>query len=87
MATWERENAIVTLINSSSGELETSAKTVRFQPVDQEYPTGVIEATQLSSLSRYIANSDLDTENAYDIYMNGTKIFRKWGPDLMPPIG
>ena len=87
MSTWKAENAMFILYDSSTGAEDTTPKTVVFQPVDQGYPTGAISTTQISGTGKYICDSDLDTENAYDIYVNGSRVKRILGPDLIAEIG
>jgi len=49
--------------------------------------SGDITATQLASLYAWKASSNGDTEEAYDIYVDGTKEKRIFGPDLLPSVG
>jgi hypothetical protein len=87
MAVWNKENIVISLVNTATGENDTGTHTVKFQPVDQAYDSGAINGTQLDSLYRYIPASDLDTENAYDIYVDGTKLKRIFGSDMLPAVG
>lgn len=87
MATWNAEYAMFINYDKNTGAENTTAKTVEYQPVDQSYPTGKISSTQIAGTGKYIPDSDLNTENAYDVYIEGSKIKRIFGSDLMPPIG
>ncbi len=78
---------IITIRDATTGELDTGTYAIKYQPVDQPYDTGAITASQLPSLSNYKPDEDGNTEQAYDIYKDGTKIGRIWGPDLLPDIG
>lgn len=84
MATWNAENALFILYDKDTGEEETTAKTVEFQPVSQAYPTGKISCTQIAGTGKYLSDSDLDTTQAYDIYVQGSRVKRIFGPDLLP---
>jgi hypothetical protein len=84
MATWAKKDAMVFLVDETTGEFYETLATVEYQPVTSAYPTNKVDATQLSSLYAYKPNSDLDTTLAYDIYVNGSKTIRIWGTDLLP---
>ena len=86
MAVWPKNDAIQTLIDSATGAWETVAKTVKYQPTDQAYPTGAIAATQLASGHSYVPNSDLDSLKHYDLYVNAVKKKRVFSPDSEPNI-
>ena len=86
MAAWDNDTIILTLYDSSTGEIDTNSYTFELQPIDQAYDTGAVACSQLSS-SRWKPDSDLDTELAYDVYKNTVRIGRIWGVDLMPAIG
>ena len=86
MATWDADTIIITIYDSSTGELDSNSYTIELQPVDQAYDTGAIACSQLTS-GRWKPDSDLDTELAYDVYNNTVKIGRIWGTNLMPAIG
>jgi len=86
MATWDKDLIIISIYDSSTGELDTNSYTIELQPVDQAYDTGAIVCSQLSS-GRWKPDSDLDTENAYDVYKNTSRVGRILGIDLMPSIG
>ena len=73
--------------HGTTGKPETTTHTIQYQPADQTYPTGAINATQLASLSEYKPSSDGDTEQAYDIYKDGVRIGRIQGPDLIGTVG
>lgn len=82
MATWDKDTIIFSILDSSTGEIDENSYTVQLQPIDQAYPTGAIACSQLSS-SKWKPDSNCDTELAYDIYKNSTKIGRLLGTDLM----
>ena len=86
MATWNNDTIIITLLDSSTGAVDTNSYTIQCQPVDQAYSTGAISCSQLSS-GKWKPDSNLDTENAYDIYKNSSRIGRIWGIDLMASVG
>jgi len=86
MAVWDHTTIVYPVMDGSTGALDTNSYTVQFQPVDQAYPTGAIACSQLSE-GNWNPDSDLDTELAYDIYVNTVKIDRRWGIDLMAAIG
>lgn len=73
MAAWAAILAIQTLIDTTTGALDTTARTVELQPTDQAYPTGKINCTQMSSLYSYLPDSALDTETHYWRYVDGSK--------------
>jgi len=87
MGTWAKENAVIGLYSSSTGLEDTSSHTVKYQPIDQDYDTGAIAASQLGSTNRWMPDSDLDDEQHYDIYVDGTKKFRMNSPESVPMIG
>ena len=86
MATWNAEYAMFINYDKNTGLENTTAKTVEYQPVDQGYPTGKISSTQIAGTGKYIPDSDLDTELAYDVYVETSRVKRILGPDLMPAI-
>jgi hypothetical protein len=85
MAVWAKERAIYICRRSDTGKLDTSTHTVIYRPVSVG-SSGDISTTQLSSLFAYKPDENLDTEEAYDIYVDGTRIRRILGPDLMPDV-
>ena len=87
MSTWEKEYAIVTLIRTDNGKFDELTHVVTYQPVDQAYPTGIISSTKLAVGYRYMPDEDLDTEKAYDIYVDAVKKKRIFGPDMMMVVG
>ena len=84
MAVWDKEYMIYTLIDGDTGEYDDGVHTVLFRPIDG---SADIASTALSCGYRYRPNGDGDTTLAYDIIVDGTKIDRIWGPDLMPLAG
>lgn len=86
MAVWSRNHAIITLRRSDTGKLDTAAHTVVYRPVSVG-SSGDITATQLTSGYAYKPDSILDTEEAYDIYVDGTLVKRIYGPDMLPDVG
>ncbi len=87
MSTWAAEYMIISMKHGTTGKPDTTTHTIQYQPADQAYPTGAINANQLASLSEYKPDSDGDTELAYDIYKDGIKIGRIQGPDLIGFVG
>ena len=84
MATWAKEYMIYTLIDGDTGEYDEDSHTVIFRPTDG---TADLSTSVLSCGYRYRPDSDGDTSKAYDIMVDGTKIDRIWGPDLMALLG
>ena len=74
MTSWAKENVSVTLRNTTTGELETDTHVVKLQPTDEDYDTGAITCTQLSTLHTYTPESDLDADTHYWIYVDDVKI-------------
>ena len=75
-----KETCVITLRNSSTGELDTSTHTIKFQPANQSYPTGAISGNQLTNLASYMPASDLEENIGYYIYKDGVKSY------FMPPL-
>lgn len=76
MATRNRNDVLITLRDSSTGELLTSTQTVKFCPTDGSYPDDAIDAIQLANLATYKPASDLDDTKDYWVYVNGMKKYR-----------
>lgn len=74
MTTWAKEDVMFQIRNSTTGEADTTAHTVKLQPIDQTYDSGSIACSQKSSdLSIWGPDSDLDDETHYFIYVNDSK--------------
>jgi len=86
MAIWDKDTIVIAILDSSTGEIDENSYTIQAQPIDQAYSTGAVACSQLTS-GKWKPDSNLDTELAYDIYKNATRIGRIWGIDLMPGIG
>ena len=88
MATWDKDTIFIQLATTGSGADDTGSYTVKFQPIDQAYPTGAVAGVQCTSdKSKWQPDSDLDTTNHYDIYVDTVRIGRLFGMDAVPPIG
>jgi hypothetical protein len=85
MSVWARNDMIIVLRRTDNGKYDTATHTVLFRPVSVG-TSGDIAATQLDSLYAYKPNAVGDTEEAYDIYVDGAKKKRIFGPNLLPPI-
>ncbi len=83
MAVWSKNYAVYICRRSDTGKVDTSTHTVLYRPVSVG-TSGDITCTQLSSLFAYKPDSNLDTEESYDIYVDGTRIRRIFGPDTLP---
>ncbi len=86
MSVWSKNSMVYICRRSDTGKLDTSTHTVVFRPVSTG-SSGDISATQLDSLFAYKPDSNGDTEEAYDILVDGTIKRRIYGPDLLPPVG
>ena len=88
MATWDKDVIFIQLATTATGADDTGSYTVKFQPIDQAYPTGAVAGVQCSSdKSKWQPASDLDTMNHYDIYVDDTRIGRIFGMDAVPSFG
>ena len=74
MATWEKEEVpAIHLTVFGTGADDTTAHTVKLQPANQAYDSGAISCTAgTSNGSYYYADSDLDDETLYHIYVDDT---------------
>jgi len=86
MSVWARNDMIITLRRTDTGKYDTATHTVLFRPVSVG-TSGDIAATQLDSLYAYKPDSVGDTEEAYDIYVDGSKKKRIYGPDMLMNVG
>lgn len=87
MSTWNKYNCVVQLTLTTLAN-DTTTHTVQFQPASQSFSNGAVLGTAGSGEpSRYRPVSDLDTEKAYDIYVDSTKVDRILGPDLIAEVG
>jgi hypothetical protein len=84
---WDKDYILITLRDSTTGELDTVTRTVQVQPIDQAYPTGAVSCSQLSCLSVYKPASDLDENTAYDVYVGGLKVWRLQALNAVAPVG
>jgi len=84
---WDKDTVIIWLASSTTGALDTGAHTVKVQPIDQSYPTGAIDCSQLSSEYAYKPDSDLDEDTHYDVYVDGSKLKRLIATNSTPMIG
>lgn len=75
-----KETCVITLRNSTTGELDTGSYTIKFQPANQSYPTGAITGNPLTNSASYMPASDLDEDIGYYIYKDGVQSF------FLPPL-
>ena len=74
MATWPKEDVVFEIVDSTTGEPDTTVHTVKLQPINQAYDAGAIACSQKTTvLSMWGPDSDLDDEMHYFIYVNGSK--------------
>lgn len=74
---WNKDYIGIELFIPDTGEPDTTAHVVEFQPIDQAYPSGAVNATQCSiNKEIYQPDSDLDEWTHYDIYVDGTNYMR-----------
>ena len=85
MAVWSKNDMIITLRRSDTGKYDTTTHTVLYRPVSVG-TSGDITATQLDALFAYKPASNGSTEEAYDIYVDGTKVKRIYGSDMLPDV-
>lgn len=71
-----RDSVLITLRDSSTGELLTSIQKVEFCPTNGLYPDDAIAAIQLPNLATYKPVSDLSDTLDYWVYVNGEKKYR-----------
>jgi hypothetical protein len=77
---------VVILRRSDTGKLDTATHTVLYRPVSVG-TSGDITASQLTSLFAWKPDSNGDSEEAYDIYVDGSVVKRIYGPDMLPDVG
>jgi len=82
MASWNKDLIIFPLLDSTTGEIDSTSYTIQLQPIDQAYPTGAVACSQLSS-GKWKPDSNLDTTNSYEVYKNASKIGRIYGIDTI----
>ena len=85
MAIWAKELVLFPVMIWASGTADTSAHTVKLQPIDQAYPTGAIACTHKGN-GYYGPDSDLSDATHYDIYVDGIKKERIYSPISEPDI-
>jgi len=86
MAVWSKKLATITLRRDDNGKYDTASHTVVFRPVSVG-SSGDISGTQLTTLYAWQPASNLDTTEAYDIYVDSVRIKRIYGPDMLPDVG
>lgn len=86
MAVWSKKNMTIALRRDDTGKYDTASHTVIFRPVSIG-TSGDIAGTQLTTLYAWQPASNGDTTEAYDIYVDGTKVKRIYGPDMLPDVG
>ena len=65
----------IQIVTATTCADDETGHTVKYQPINQDYDTGALTATQGSSeLSRYYATCDDDID--YDIYVDDTRTCR-----------
>ncbi len=88
MATWDKDEICIQLVTATTASDDESAHTVKFQPIDQAYPTGAVNGVQgTTEKSRYFPASDLDDETHYDVYIDGTAYYRLLAKKSNPGVG
>ena len=85
MAIWAKELVLFQVMVWASGTADTSAHTVKLQPIDQAYPTGAIACTHKGN-GYYGPDSDLDDATHYDIYIDTVNKGRLFSPKSEPTI-
>ena len=84
MATWDKDTIGIPLVKPITMAKDTDSHTVQFQPIDQAFSTGAVLGTQGTAQKHlWYPSSDLDTTKIYDIYVNGTRVYRIFGIDIV----
>jgi len=87
VATWSKNNIGIPLVKPITMAKDTSTHTVKFQPIDQAFSAGAVLGTQGTAQKHiWYPASDLDTEKIYDVYVDGTKVYRILGADIVGNI-
>ena len=74
------------LVTATTCADDETGHTVKYQPVNQDYSTGALTATQGSSeLSIYFATCDDDID--YDIYVDDARKCRLFALNAVPNLG
>ncbi len=88
MAVWDKDTIFIPLVTPITGADDTASHTVEFQPINQAYPTGHTDGTQCSTnLERWYPSADLDTDLDYDVYVDGTRVYRLLGLNAVSNFG
>ena len=88
MATWEKEDVVFELVNSTTGSPDTTSHTVKLQPIDQAYDSGAIACSQKTVVtSMWGPDSDLDDLKHYHIYVDDDKKDLLISRESVPAIG
>lgn len=62
---WDKDEIIIPMVDPDTGEAYTSTITVEVYPQTSTYPADKITCNQLSNLSSYKPQSDLDENTHY----------------------
>jgi hypothetical protein len=88
MAAWDKDIIFVNLVTTATGADDVAAYTVKFQPIDQAFPTGATAGVQCSATkARWQPASDLDDTKHYDVYVGSDCVGRLFSLKSEPPIG
>jgi len=88
MATWDKEDVVFEIVNYTTGSPDTTAHTVKLQPINQAYDSGAISCSQKTAVtSMWGPDSDLDDEMHYYVYVNDVKKDLIIARESVPPIG
>ncbi|MDD5543887.1 MAG: hypothetical protein PHX83_12005 [Acidobacteriia bacterium] len=87
MAAWDKDVILITLRNSTTGELDKATHTVEVQPTTSAYPTNKVACSQLPNLASYKPDSDLDDETHYWVYVDTVKTYKLIAHKSEPNIG
>ncbi len=71
MPAWDKDENLILLMDPDTGAWDTALKTVEVYPIEESYPTGKINCTQLASLFVYKPDSDLDADTDYWVRVGG----------------
>ena len=84
MSAWDKDTIGIPLLKPITMAKNTDSHTVQFQPIDQTFSTGAVLGTQGTAQKHlWYPSSDLDTTKIYDIYVNGTRVYRIFGIDIV----
>lgn len=85
MATWAKELVLFPVMVWASGTADTSAHTIKLQPITSDFPTGAIACTHKGN-GYYGPDSDLDDATHYDIYVDTVRKKRLLADKSAPSI-